>query len=69
MKSTKPLMIDGEEFATVCHQGHQDGPLIIDVMMNTLDLVDAKRLSTWLLYAIQEIKASRKHKSNTTVKE
>jgi hypothetical protein len=61
-------MIDGEEFATVCHQGHQDGPLIIDVMMNTLDLVDAKRLSTWLLYAIEEVKASRKRSPERIVK-
>lgn len=60
MKATKPFKLDGEEFASVCHFGSATGPLIIDVDMNTLTLKQAKRLSDWLLDAIEEVKASRK---------
>lgn len=47
----RPIKIDGEEFASVCHQGSATGPYIIDVMMNTLTPEEARRLGRWLLKA------------------
>ena len=60
MKTTKPFILDGEEFGTVCHYGSQNGPLIIDLNMESLSISDAQRLSKWLLTAIEEVRADRK---------
>lgn len=52
-------MIDGEEFASVCHSGSAQGPLIIDVNMVTFSVEDARRFIRWLERAIDEVQADR----------
>lgn len=61
----KPIKISGEEFASICHIGTPKGPLVIDVMMNTLTPAEARRLAAWLLkaadYVGQKNRRGRKH--------
>jgi hypothetical protein len=58
-KETKPFLVDGEELASVVHLGSADGPLVIDIMMNTLTVFQARKLRSWLDEAIEEVIADR----------
>ncbi len=57
--------MDREEFASICHQSSVDGPLVIDVMMNTLTLHQARRLSAWLVKAADAVAANNRKRKQT----
>jgi len=59
-KKFKPFKLGGFIHASVRHYGSPDGPLIIDLNIDTLTLKKAKKLSDWLLRAIEEVEQSRK---------
>ena len=61
-KGTKEFVIDGNEFASVCHFQTPRGPLIIDIHMQTFTVKDAKRFVKWLQAAIVEVETDEKEK-------
>lgn len=61
-KELKPFKLDGEEYATICHQGYVGGPLVIDINMDSLTPPEARKLAKWLNSAADEVEESRKRK-------
>lgn len=62
-KYIKPFMLDGEEYGRTAHIGTPDGPLSVEVNMDSFTPAQARKFAAWLIKAADEVVAYNRKRS------